>query len=99
MSSKGTIILLESAPVLIFVCIPQGDPNVPATKISIKADLTRPMILNLAQQDSVDTLRDIDIADLPPDMNVAQMPSQPFRIPMGCLDRHRSAPERCKSRY
>ena len=77
----------------------QGDPNVPATEITIKADLTRPMILNLSQQDSIETLSDIDTADLPPDMSIAQMPSQPFRIPMGCLDRHRTAPERCKARY
>ena len=76
----------------------QGDPNVPATEITIKADLTRPMILNLSQQDSIETLSDIDTADLPPDMSIAQMPSQPFRIPMGCLDRYRTAPERCKAR-
>ena len=56
------------------------------------------MILNLDQQDSIDTLSDIDTADLPPDMKIDQMPSQPFKIPMGCLDRDRAAPDRCKAR-
>ncbi len=85
--------------VVLLCCCWQGDPNVPATKTSIKADLKRPMILTLKQQDSIDTLSDIDIPDLPPDTKISQMPSQPFRVPMGCLDRHQSPPDRCKSRW
>ncbi len=70
----------------------------PATKVTIKADLRRPMILNVQQQDSIETLADIDTADLPPDMRLDQMPTQPFRVPSGCMDRETNSPSRCRAR-
>ena len=77
---------------------PQGDPNVPAGQVSIEADLSRPMVLSDLQQASVQTLKDIDTPDIPADVALHQLPSQPFRVPADCLDRDTSPKTRAIAR-
>ena len=79
--------------------ISQGDPNVPASEISFKIDMKRPMILNEEQQETIETLASIDTPDLPPDVRIDKLTPQPFRVPSDCIDRYRNPPKTCKARY
>lgn len=63
----------------------QGDPNVPATKVSVYANLTSPLVLTIEQQESLDTLGAV------PEHHVTEQSGpavrQPFRIPEHFSDR------------
>ncbi|KAL3859365.1 hypothetical protein ACJMK2_009589 [Sinanodonta woodiana] len=77
-----------------------GDPNVPAGEISVYVDLRRPMILNREQQESLQTLKDIDTPDLPPEFDGTRNFSQPFIVPRQCeMEDCRDLPTFCKARY
>ncbi|XP_060082624.1 F-box only protein 31-like [Ylistrum balloti] len=77
-----------------------GDVNVPAMNVSLFVDLHRPMVLNVEQQESMHTLREIDIPDIPEENGPGFEPRhQPFRIPEGCMNRQANAPHRCKYRF
>ncbi|KAK3596890.1 hypothetical protein CHS0354_029077 [Potamilus streckersoni] len=78
-----------------------GDPNVPAGEVSVYVDLRRPMILNREQQESLQTLRDIDTPDLPPEFDGNMNLSQPFIVPSQCEEREdcKDLPKYCKARY
>ncbi|XP_064640862.1 F-box only protein 31-A-like [Lineus longissimus] len=77
-----------------------GDPNIPAGCITMKADLLCPMVLTLTQQEELETLSEIDLPDPDPDMQLGQLPSQPFRIPNGCSrEGSNLVPESCKWRF
>lgn len=62
-----------------------GDPNVPATKVSVYANLTSPLVLTIEQQESLDTLGAV------PEHHVTEQSGpavrQPFRIPEHFSDR------------
>ncbi|XP_064611112.1 F-box only protein 31-like [Liolophura sinensis] len=76
-----------------------GDPNVPASEISITADLRRPMILTEDQQDSVEVLGEIDTPDILPGNETNFVREQPFKIPQDCIDRYRRTPKTCRARF
>ena len=72
----------------------QGDPNVPAGEVSLKVDLTRPMVLNRDQQRFIDTLRKTDISG---DAGTTQ--PQPFQVPADCSGKIISTPASCIARW
>lgn len=76
----------------------QGDPNVPASEISLFGDLTSPLVLTAEQQESLDSLTAV-----PEHHAMEQSGStvrQPFRIPEHFSDRdNRYIPEFCTFRY
>lgn len=76
----------------------QGDPNVPASEISLFGDLTSPLVLTAEQQENLDSLTAV-----PEHHAMEQSGStvrQPFRIPEHFSDRdNRYIPEFCTFRY
>jgi hypothetical protein len=73
----------------------QGDPNIPATKVSIKADLTSPLVLTLDQQEFLRTLE----AASEPNTDHPLPDSQPFKIPDDCYNREiEDVPKMCSFR-
>ncbi|XP_050397811.1 F-box only protein 31 [Patella vulgata] len=76
-----------------------GDPNVPANKISLYIDLTRPMVLSIEQQRTIDLLQQIDIPDLPPDTYPNNLQKQSFRVPDDCFERFNRTPTSCIARF
>ncbi|KAK2152905.1 hypothetical protein LSH36_315g05031 [Paralvinella palmiformis] len=75
-----------------------GDPNVPAGKVTFRADLNRTMILNREQQNSLSLLHDIDTPDLAPDISMDKLPDQPFVVPYDCVERYKCSLTRCQYR-
>lgn len=75
----------------------QGDPNVPASEISLFGDLTSPLVLTAEQQENLDSLTAV-----PEHHAMEQSGStvrQPFRIPEHFSDRdNRYIPEFCTFR-
>eukprot|EP00057_Strongylocentrotus_purpuratus_P018501 XP_011672975.1 PREDICTED: F-box only protein 31 [Strongylocentrotus purpuratus] len=63
-----------------------GDPNVPATKVSLEVHLDKPMVLDLVQQESVHALEDLDLQIVRPSSEQPQE-SQPFRLSSEVHDR------------
>ncbi|ELT96841.1 hypothetical protein CAPTEDRAFT_224504 [Capitella teleta] len=74
-----------------------GDPNIPATKVTIEADLSRPMVLTREQQSSLQLLQQIDLPDLL-DVSEKEMCNQPFVVPSACYERE-AAPPTCSARF
>ncbi|XP_062593048.1 F-box only protein 31-like [Saccostrea cucullata] len=72
-----------------------GDPNIPATKISVKADLTSTLVLTASQQETLPALLEASESNdqqPPPD-------TQPFKLPMDCYDRDiQNIPKTCTFR-
>ncbi|XP_030831744.1 F-box only protein 31 [Strongylocentrotus purpuratus] len=83
-----------------------GDPNVPATKVSLEVHLDKPMVLDLVQQESVHALEDLDLQIVRPSSEQPQE-SQPFRLSSEVHDRGMSLLgeetgldlRRCKQRF
>lgn len=75
-----------------------GDGNVPAQNISVYADLCRPMVLNVEQQSSMHTLREIDTPDIPEE-GKSESRTQPFVVPRNCTNRVSKVPQRCIYRF
>ncbi|KAK3086110.1 hypothetical protein FSP39_013713 [Pinctada imbricata] len=74
-----------------------GDPNVPATKVSVKVDLLRPMVLTANQQESIDNLDGVDTAHIEPG---TKLEPQPFVFPRNCSERSGfNPPKTCLFRY
>lgn len=76
----------------------QGDPNVPASEISLFGDLTSPLVLTAEQQENLDSLTAV------PEHHAMEQSGttvrQPFRIPEHFSDRdNRYIPEFCTFRY
>ena len=78
----------------------QGDPNVPAGKVSIIVDLRRPMVLTAEQQSNLQLLADMDTSDLPPETDMSQLPRQPYvHNDMMGEDENPKLPEYCTARW
>lgn len=74
----------------------QGDPNIPATKVSVKADLTSPLVFTLDEQEHLRTLEEAS----QPHTEHPLPDSQPFKIPEDCYDRDiEDIPKTCSFRY
>ncbi|XP_041453897.1 F-box only protein 31-like [Lytechinus variegatus] len=63
-----------------------GDPNVPATKVSLEVHLDEPMVLDLAQQESIFALEELDLEVVRTSSDETQT-SQPFHLPFEVHDR------------
>ena len=70
----------------------------PASEISFRVDLERPMVLSREQQNSIRTLEEIDIPDMPQDFRLDQLPVQPFYVPSDCMERYTRPPQQCRAR-
>jgi hypothetical protein len=73
----------------------QGDPNIPAAKVSIKADLTLPLVLTLDQQDCRSNLE----AASEPNTDHPLPDYQPFKIPTDWESDTEDIPKSCSYRY
>lgn len=75
----------------------KGDPNVPATKVSVYGILTSPLVLTLEQQESLDTLAAV------PEHHVTEQSGlpvrQPFRVPARIERDNPDIPKFCTFRY
>ncbi|XP_056000497.1 F-box only protein 31-like [Ostrea edulis] len=72
-----------------------GDPNIPATKVSVKADLTSPLVFTLDEQEHLRTLEEAS----QPHTEHPLPDSQPFKIPEDCYDRDiEDIPKTCSFR-
>jgi len=74
-----------------------GDPNVPAGKITFRVDLRYSMVLAEAQQESMS-----ELAKIPRSTSVIlpqNLPVQPFRVPVDCMDRGTETPRQCNARF
>nr|XP_022337684.1 F-box only protein 31-like isoform X1 [Crassostrea virginica] len=77
-----------------------GDPNVPATKVSVKGDLTSSLVLTAEEQGSI---RDLNAASQRSAAERDLPEKQPFVIPENCFDRDisdipKSCSFRCKAK-
>lgn len=73
----------------------QGDPNVPASEVSLIGDLTSPLVLTLEQQENLTALPEYHAME-----KSGPTVRQPFRIPEDFSDRdNRYIPEFCTFRY
>ena len=79
----------------------QGDPNVPAGEISITADLSKPLVLTKEQQESIKSLKEVEVWAGPAvDSNQSVPRKQPFWIPREVASEDEfSLPKYCVSRF
>ncbi|XP_061196272.1 F-box only protein 31-like [Saccostrea echinata] len=60
-----------------------GDPNIPATKVSVKAELTSTLVLTASQQETLSALLEAS----EPNTQHPLPETQPFKLPVDCYDR------------
>ncbi|GFO07016.1 hypothetical protein PoB_003352100 [Plakobranchus ocellatus] len=86
-----------------------GDPNVPAGNASLIVHLDKPILLSLADQETIfdmitaaEAREEGDHANLVlPNQEGGELPDmrQPFAVPLDCLDRRGEPPRTCMARY
>jgi len=75
-----------------------GDPNVPAGKVTFRADLPYCMYLTESQQTKIEDLQQFEPVMSEQFWN--ELPStQPFVKPLDCVDSYRNIPSTCQSRF
>jgi len=72
---------------LAFVTALQGDPNVPAGKITVKVDLTSALHLTEDEQDIPNVWTPNSSSSRQQPSNTASTAVQPFRLPVGYVER------------
>ena len=76
----------------------QGDPNVPASKVTFRADLPYCMHLNEEAQKSFERIQEIEAASS--ELDWSELPSaQPFLVPEDCEERYPNIPKHCRARF
>lgn len=73
-----------------------GDPNVPASQVSFKADFRYPVILTESQQRNIEDLQKQPVSSPIP---IDRLQPQSFLLPAECHCRDQEVPRSCKGRF